>query len=300
MQISPAREKTEYALLCGVIGLLRILPNGLITGIFRLFGALAFLISFRRRDTTLKNIKLALPEKSRKERLGIAWRAFLNMSEFSGDILRVMAGKLSSEQIVSMIDDEELEKYRSVRTDSGRGVIHLTGHLGHWELLAHYAAICGYPSTIVVRQGNNRLIDEKIVMPSRTRYGNRTTYKKNALLFIGKALRHGEAVALLIDQKISIKYGVPVQFFGQEVIAISSSAALQIRLNPLVIPVFVVKTGRKRYKLRVGDPVEWADDGSPKEEQIQRLTQRHQSIIEEMVRQYPDQWFWMHNRWRLS
>jgi KDO2-lipid IV(A) lauroyltransferase len=103
----------------------------------------------------------------------------------------------------------------------------------------------------------------------------------------------------LIDQKTSKKDGVPVLFFDQEIIAVASCAALQIRFNPLVIPVFMVKTGRRRYKLLVGDRIEWADDGSPKEEQIQKLTQFQQTVIEQMVRQYPDQWFWMHNRFKL-
>ncbi|MCU0856950.1 MAG: lysophospholipid acyltransferase family protein [Pontiellaceae bacterium] len=298
--MNPLRERTEYFCLQGLIGILKILPDRLIDGIFRLLGALFFLLGTRRRNLTLRNIRIAFPEKSRKERLGIAWRSFQNMALFTGDSFRITAGKLTLEEIKLIVDDTDIKKYRAIRTDPGRGVLHLTGHLGNWELLANYAAICGYPSNIISRQGNNRLIDAKIVVPGRTRYGNKIFYKKNALLFIGKALCHGEAVAFQIDQKISRKQGVPVQFFGREAMAISSSAALQIRFNPLVIPVFVVKTGTHRYKLLVGDPVEWIDDGSPHEEQIQKLTQRHQNLIEEMIRQYPDQWFWMHNRWGLS
>lgn len=298
--MNPLREKTEYAALKGLISLLNVLPEALIDGLLRMFAALFFLLGFQRRRLTLKNLALAFPEKSRSERLGIAWRSYQNMALFMGDSFRMLSGKLTREQILSMVDAEEIEKYRAVRDGSNRGVLHLTGHLGNWELLASYAALRGYPANIIARQGDNRLIDEKIVGPSRTLYGNKIYYKKNALLFIGKALRHGEAVAFQIDQKISRKYGVPVRFFGKEAIAISSSAALQIRFNPLVIPVFVMKTGHKQYKLRVGDPVEWIDDGTPHEEQIQKLTQRHQNIIEDMIRQYPDQWFWMHNRWRLS
>jgi KDO2-lipid IV(A) lauroyltransferase len=297
--MNAVREKTEYLLLKGLIALLSLLPESATRLFFRLSGAAIFLLSFRRRGMTLKNLKIAFPEKSRGERFGIAWRSFQNMALFTGDSFLVMAGKLTPEKILAMVDDRDLEKYRSIRAGSSQGVIHLTGHLGNWELIADYAAICGYPSNIVARQGTNRLIDEKIVIPLRTRYGNRISYKKNALLFIGKSLRHGEAVAFLIDQKSGKKDGVPVQFFGQEVLAVASCAALHIRFNPLVIPVFMVKTGNKRYRLLVGDRIEWIDDGSPKEEQIQKLTQLQQTVIEQMVRQYPDQWFWMHNRFKL-
>ncbi len=298
--MNPIREKTEYMLLYGLMGLLKRLPDRLIEVFFRLFGAAFFLLSFRRRHLALRNLKIAFPEKTSGERLGIAWRAFRNMAIFTGDSFRVLAGKLTPEQILAMVDGAEIEKYKAMRAGAaGRGVIHLTGHLGNWELIADYAAICGYESNIVARQGTNRLIDEKIVVPLRTRYGNRISYKKNALLFTGKSLRRGEAVAFLIDQKINPRDGVPVQFFNREVLAVASCAALQTRFNPLVVPVFMIRTGGKQYKLLVGDAVEWTNDGSPQEEQIQKLTQRYQTIIEDTVRAYPDQWFWMHNRFKL-
>ena len=297
--MNPIREKTEYALLCGLIGLLKILPKRLIEGFFRLFGALFFLISFRRRGLTLKNLEIAFPEKSPKERRNIAWRAFLNMAEFTGDSFLLMANKLSRDEILSMVDDSQLEKYIAIRNASGKGAIHITGHLGNWELMAQYGALQGLESYVIARQGSNRLIDERIVVPLRTRYGNQVLYKKNAMISTVKALKRNEAVSFLIDQKISSKEGVPVQFFGHEVMAVASCAVLQMRFHPPVIPVFLMKTARRRYKLIIGDAIDWQDDGSPKEEQIQKLTQKYQRVIEETIRQYPDQWFWMHNRWRL-
>ncbi|MEI7851575.1 MAG: lysophospholipid acyltransferase family protein [Kiritimatiellales bacterium] len=297
--MNPVREKTEYALLCGLIGLLKILPKRLIEGFFRLFGALFFLISFRRRSLTLRNLEIAFPEKSPKERRAIAWRAFLNMAEFTGDSFLLMANKLSRDEIISMVDASQLGKYIALRNAADKGALHITGHLGNWELMAQYGALQGLESHIVVRQGSNRLIDEHIVTPLRLRHGNKVFYKENAMLNTVKALKRGEAVAFLIDQKIGPTEGVPIQFFGREVLAVASCAVLQMRFHPLVIPVFLVKTARRRYKLIIGDAINWQDDGSPKEEQIQKLTQQYQRVIEETIRQYPDQWFWMHNRWRL-
>lgn len=293
------REKTEYALLCGVIGLLKVLPRRWAEGAFHLFGAAFFLLSFRRRSLTLKNLSLAFPEKGRRERMGIAWRAFLNMAEFTGDSFLILAGKLKKEDVLSMVDGTQLQKYRTLRNLSTQGALHLTGHLGNWELMAQYGAMQGLESHLVARKGTNRLIDDRIVTPLRTRHGNQMFYKENAMLNTVKALKRNEAVSFLIDQKIGQKEGVSVQFFGRDVLAVASCAVLHIRFQPLVIAVFLVKTACRRYQLIVGDAIRWNDDGSPQEKQVQQLTQQYQQVIENMIRRYPDQWFWMHNRWRL-
>jgi KDO2-lipid IV(A) lauroyltransferase len=298
--MNPFREKAEYVLLKGLIRLLWLLPESLTRLFFRLAGALIFILSFQRRSITLRNLKIAFPEKSRRERFGIAWRTFLNMAEFTGDSFLILANKLSRDEILSMVDDSQLQKYIAMRNAADKGALHITGHLGNWELMAQYGALQGLESHIVVRQGSNRLIDDRIVTPLRTRHGNKVFYKENAMINTVKALKRGEAVAFLIDQKIGKKEGVPVQFFGREVLAVASCAVLQMRFNPLVVSLFLMKTGRRKYKLLIGDPIEWTDDGTSKEEQIQKLTQIHQSSIEEIIRAYPDQWFWMHNRFKLK
>ncbi|HNX52761.1 MAG TPA: hypothetical protein PKI68_03350 [Pontiellaceae bacterium] len=297
--MNPVREKTEYALLCGLIALLKLLPEGLINFCFRIFGALFFLLSFRRRSMTLQNLEIAFPEKTAGERLGIAWRSFQNMALFTGDSFLLIAGKLTPEKIISRADGADLEKYRKIKASAKNGIIHLTGHLGNWELLATYGAVTGLESHVVARKGSNRLIDEKVIVPLRTRHGNKVFYKENAMINTVKALKRNETVSFLIDQKIGKKEGVQVAFFGREILAVASCAVLQIRFHPVVVPTFMIKTGRNQYKLLVGDPIEWSDDGSAQEEQIQKLTQRYQTIIEQTIRAYPDQWFWMHNRFKL-
>lgn len=297
--MNPFREKAEYLLLRGLTGLLKVLPEGLIEAVCRTLGALFFLLSSGRRGMTLKNLKIAFPEKTRRERFGIAWCSFQNMALFTGDSFLIMAGRLTPEKIISMVDEAGLEKYRRLTASAQHGVIHLTGHLGNWELLGNYGAVRGLRSHVVARKGSNRLIDEKMVVPMRTRHGNKIFYKENAMLNTVKALKRNEAVSFLIDQKIGGKEGVPVQFFGREVLAVASCAVLQLRFSPVVIPTFMMKTGRRKYKWLVGDPVEWTDDGSPQEAQIRKLTQRYQSIIEQTIRAWPDQWFWMHNRFKL-
>lgn len=298
--MTPFREKSEYIAVRLLMALLRYTPEFVTTSLFRLFGALFFIVARSRRTMCLRNLALAFPEKSDRERRAIAWRCFLNIAEFSADSFLILSGKWTPQQIVERVDDSELSKVRRLIEHSDRGILYLTGHLGNWELLGAFGAIRGFKSHVIARRGSNRLIDDRIVTPLRTRHGNQVFYKENAIRNTIKALKRNEAVSFLIDQKIGPREGVTVRLFGHDVLAVASCALLQIRMQPLVIPAFMVKEGRRRYRLVIGDPVEWIDDGSPRDEQVQKLTQLHQNRIEEMVRVYPDQWFWMHNRFQLD
>ena len=150
---------------------------------------------------------------------------------------------------------------------------------------------------VIARKANNQLLEDRIVRPLRERFGVKVFYKKNALMRIMKAINKGEICGLLIDQKLGKSEGISVEFFGRPAPTTGSPALLQIRFGVTVQPTFMVKTGHQKYRLIIGDPVPWEDNGKPMEEQVLELTRIHQKIIEDMVRQYPDQWFWMHNRW---
>ncbi|MFA5689533.1 MAG: hypothetical protein WC959_10365 [Kiritimatiellales bacterium] len=298
--MNPVRERIEYAALLTLYGFLKLLPEWLIYVLLRIFGALFFMFSFRRRTLTFQNLKIVFPGKTRSERFRIAWMSFQNMAVFTGESLLIMTGKLTPERILQMVDaGSNYERYSQIRSAAKHGVIHLTGHLGNWELLAAYGAAQNWSSVIIARKGDNALIDKNILTPIRTKFGNRIIPKKNALLHIVKALKRGEAASFLIDQKTNVKEGVTVKFFGRDVLAVASAAALQIRFHPTIVPAFMVKTGKQNYAWIMFDPVEWSDDGSPEEAQILKLTQHYQTIIETMILKYPEQWFWMHNRFKL-
>jgi KDO2-lipid IV(A) lauroyltransferase len=152
---------------------------------------------------------------------------------------------------------------------------------------------------VVARQGSNRLIDDRIVTPLREAFGNRVIYKKRALPQIAKALKKGGHVGLLIDIKSHKIQGVPVSFFGHPTYAVKSSGYLQIKLDVPVVPVAMIRVAPKRYQLIVSDPIPWEDNGRPVEEQIIALTQLHQNALEKLIRQAPEQWLWMHNRFKF-
>ena len=298
--MNPVREKTEYFFLRGLICLLKILPECLITGILRLFSSLFFLLGIRRRKMTLANLSLALPDLTPKQRAQLAWKTFDHFGRFMAESILILSGKLTQKKLIQRVDESEIQKLLEIEQNTEKGILFITGHLGNFELLAHYTGTqLKRPSVVVARKGTNQLIDDRIITPLRKSFGNDVIHKRRALPKIARALRDGKHTGLLIDIKSNSRQGVPVTFFDQKIHALKSSAYLQIKLGVPVVPTTLIRVASKRYKLIVSDPIEWADNGQPESEQISELTQIHQTAIEKLIRQYPDQWLWMHNRFKL-
>ena len=295
----PIREHTEYYLARAFFTLLRFCPAIMIYGVCRALAALFYASCLSRRRITLKNLQLAYPEQNDNDRRKMARAAYDHFGRSMAESVMILAGKLTKKDILDMVDDGDLPALLELEEKSEKGILFITGHLGNFELLAHYTGLqLKRQAHAVARQGTNQLIDERIVTPLRESFGNKVIYKKRALPHVAKALKKGEHVGLLIDIKSNPRQGVPVQFFNLKSYAIKSSAYLQIKLGVPVIPICMVRTGAKQYKLVTGEPVHWNDNGKTKDEQIAELTQIHQAALEDLIRPYPEQWFWMHDRWR--
>lgn len=299
--MNPVREKTEYVLSRGYFAFLRRCPAPVIYGTCRFFALLFYLIGTFRRRITLKNLQIAFPEKTPKERRRIARASYDHFGRMVAESALIVAGKINREKLINMVDGEQMQKLLDLEARTEKGILAITGHLGNFELMSHYTGTQSHrQGNVVARRGSNRLIDERIVTPQRESFGNKVIYKSRALPQVVRALKRGEHVGLLIDIKSNIREGIPVIFFGKETIAIKSSAYLQVKLGVPVLPITLVRIAHGRYKLIVRDPIEWPTSDRPVDEQIAELTQIHQSALEEMIRQYPEQWLWMHNRWRLK
>ena len=298
--MNPLREKAEYFLTKGFFCILRLCPSAAIYGLCRGLASLFYMLGFRRRQMTLQNMHLALPTLSAKERQRMARDSYDHFGQFMAESILILAGKIDLKKLESMVDGEAISKLLELEKSTEKGILFITGHLGNFELLAHYTGTrLTHTGHVVARKGTNQLVDDRIVTPMRESFGNRVIYKRRALPHVARALKKGEHVGLLIDIKSNAKKGVPVSFFGNKTYAIKSSAYLQIKLKPVVIPIAMVRIEPKQYKLIVGDPIQWTDNGQPLEEQISELTQLHQAALENLIRQYPKQWLWMHNRFKL-
>ena len=295
------RRRGEYWAACLALGAARRLPESwtrrLIVGLAGVYHRL----SARRRRTTLENLAIAFPEKSPEERAGIAQRCYRHFANMAADCLMLTSGRWTREDFLSRVDSEEgVARYRGYVSEWTHGVAQLSAHLGNWEFLFHFGALMGYPSVGVVRKNANPLIEERILRPARHQWGSRVVYKKEAVRALAREVANGGTVSMLIDQKTSHRFGAKIEFFGRETLAVRTPAALQARFGCRAIPTAMFRLDDGTYKLHIGEPIDWEDDGRPKEVQIDALTQRHQSAVEAMIRMRPEQWFWMHNRWRLE
>ena len=173
----------------------------------------------------------------------------------------------------------------------GRGVLFATAHLGNWELSAFAHGMLAEPMHVVVRPLDNARID-RLVETRRRMSGNRLIEKKEAARMILRALKENQAVGILVDQNTSLAEGTFVDFFGVPACAGTAFVKLAAHSGATVIPGFALwEESERRYVLRFYPPLEITGDAAAD-------TQRLHAQLESVIRQHPDQWLWIHRRWK--
>jgi KDO2-lipid IV(A) lauroyltransferase len=194
------------------------------------------------------------------------------------------------------LDDESLELYHVNKHDH-RGVLITTGHLGNWEMLVFGFAAIHEPISYLARPLDNPLIEE-MTLRIRTRFGNRPINKTNSAMTAVKILREGGILGALSDVNAHPKEGVFVPFFGVDACTISGPALMAMRANAAIFPAFCIWDGnRKKYRFICGNVIEPARTGDRKAD-IVTTTAAYTKEIERLIGLYPDQWLWIHKRWK--
>jgi Kdo2-lipid IVA lauroyltransferase/acyltransferase len=189
-----------------------------------------------------------------------------------------------------MIRYEGLENFQNGMA-KGHGVLVATAHFGNWEFSAFAHAYLTAPMHVVVRPLDNPRVDV-LIEHYRALSGNPIIEKKDAARSILKALKSGEAVGILIDQNTSLDQGVFVDFFSEKACANSSFVKLAHRSGASVIPGYALWSDDERRYIIYFDPaIEMTGD-------VQQDTQRIHSHLESAIRQHPDQYLWLHRRWK--
>ncbi len=278
--------RIEFFLARIVLFTLRRSPRRIALPLGVFYARLLDLLIPRLRRTAFRNLELAgFPAPRRKP---IVDGVFSSI----GRILTLFARfpDLNRKNISDWICYDGFEHFERARA-RGKGVLFATAHLGNWELSAFAHALLAEPLHIVVRPLDNPFIDS-LVERRRTLSGNHLIDKTDAARSILRALRKGEAVGVLIDQNSSASEGVFVDFFGAKACANASFARIAAHSGAAVVPGFALwDAQRSRYTLRFYPEVEIT--GEPSSD-----TQRLQTILENVIRQYPDQWLWIHRRWK--
>ena len=194
-----------------------------------------------------------------------------------------------------MLEIEGIEHLEQALAE-GKGVVVFTGHFGNWELMGAVVASLGYPVDAVARKQNSSGADE-FMAEVRRQYGLRIHERGFSLRAAFRALKQGRMLALLADQDARGR-GWFVDFFNQPSSTFSGPVQLAQRLGAPIVPAFFVRTDRPGYRLVFCPPRQVAPDASIEEmqNQLQELT----TTLEDTIRQYPEQWFWIHRRWKTK
>jgi KDO2-lipid IV(A) lauroyltransferase len=289
---SPWRYALEYRAVAGVAAVVRALPQWVSYGLGTTIGWLFYLVDAPHRRLTVANLTAAFPHKTPGEIRSIARGVFAHFGSLLTELLRF--GGLSHAEMQASIEIEGAERVDHLFA-AGHGVLFITGHFGYWELQALAHPLRYAPVAVVVRELDNPRLNAWIEA-LRTSTGNRIIRRRGALRQILKALNENMGVAILIDQHIQTSEAVVVDFFNRPAATTSAVAAIALRTGAPIVPVFAVRLPGGRYRMIYEHPVEAPPADHP--DAVRELTQRCTDVLEMYVRRYPNNWLWMHRRWR--
>ncbi len=295
------KERLEYYIVKIFLYLFKILPVSWIYTIVSWLARFAFYLIKRRRELAIKNLSFAYGQRDEEATYRVlAKKVFLGIARTAVEAILIFNGRYDIDRHVKN-KEEALTKLKELIARADKGIIIIGAHFGNWELLAHFTAMHGYPALVIGRAGDNKLIESHLTTPFREKFGNRNVHTDKAMREMAKAFRKGGNVGLLYDQKAGRKNGVMCTFFGKECDTTTAIAALKLKYDPLIVPGFARRCDDGDYEILIGDPIAYrGEDKAEKEQKIAAMTQRYNDALEDVVRSAPEQWFWVHNRWRIG
>jgi KDO2-lipid IV(A) lauroyltransferase len=248
----------------------------------------------RLRRVALRNLALAFPEMPERERRRLVRGEFISLGRQLAEVC--LFPRYTRENVSRLVVYDGFENFEHAYA-RGKGVLFLTGHLGAWELSAFAHSLNGHPLKIVMRRLDNPYLDA-LIQHYRTMHGNRTVDKDDFVRGLLSAMRAGETVGILMDTNMTPPQGVFVDFFGIPACTASGLARIALRTGAAVVPGFTVwDSTLRKYILRFDPAVELIRTGGD-EADIIANTAKFTKVIETFIRRFPDQWLWVHRRWK--
>ncbi|MEP6717630.1 MAG: lysophospholipid acyltransferase family protein [bacterium] len=293
---SRLQSALEYSLARVILCSLGALPRCVAVSVGVGIGRLAYLLPGNLSRTGQRNLEIAFPDMDQRERARLLRGCFESLGRLLGEFSQLP--KATPEKLRRLIEYDEvgLRHLREAEKNK-RGVIFLTGHLGVWELHSFGWSALEYPLSFLVRPLDNERIEE-MVERIRTRFGNRAIDKKSAARQSLRVLREGGTLGILSDLNTQPYEGVFVPFFGKLACTTAGIATLALKTDAVVIPTCAVwDRKKKRYFFHGDPPVELVRTGDHAKD-IEVNTANFAAAMERMVRLYPNQWLWIHKRWK--
>lgn len=283
-----------YVLVRALNIIFSVLPVSFALWLGRRFGVVAFWVNKKRRLIAYANLKAAFAnEKSPRELRAITRRVYQNMVQTFMEVLNLT--KVNKRYVDRYIDIINIERIQNAAR-SGRGTILLTAHFGDWELSSLVSSAVGFPITVLVREQKMKRLNE-LLNRLRESNGCKVIRKGMDVKNLITALKENKIVGILSDQDAG-KNGMLVDFFGRPTSSHSGSMEIAKRTDSLILPAFIVRTAGAYHKLYLEEYIDFRNTQST--DAVRENLQRYMALLERYVREYPDQWLWLHKRWKST
>ncbi|MGA8145618.1 MAG: lysophospholipid acyltransferase family protein [Candidatus Acidiferrales bacterium] len=288
------REWLEYVAAWTGLKALGILPRPAARFVGAAFAAAAYKIRTPLRRAALFNLQLAFPDSNEAEREQIIRGMIRQIGWMAGEFSQFP--KYTPQNIARIVALDGAAHFDCAQR-RGKGVLFLTGHMSAWELAPFAHALYGHPLHFLVRPVANPRVDA-LINSYRCLSGNRPIEKNRSARAILKILAEGGTVGILADTNTSLEEGIFANFFGIPASTTSGLARVALRTDASVIPGFLRWDGaQNKYHLEFGPALDLVRTGD-EDADVRANTARFTAVIESYVRAHPDQWLWVHKRWK--
>jgi len=289
------RHRLELLVYLIIKGTLRALPHSVARAFGRGMGSVVYRINPYHRKITWNNMKIAFPGWDEAKVRRTAKACFRHWGAMVCDI--ISATRFTPEELISLVDIEGWENLEQARA-MNNGVIIFSAHIGSWEIVAHTIGHRMGRLTAIGRPLSNELLWNHL-MRERKRLGLEFIKRQGGAHKLAKAVKKNEMVGIVIDQRVRPPQGIVVPFLGQDAITSPIMAIIALHTGTPAVPVFCYPAEKTRYRAYIYPPM-LTEKGEADDETVAALTSRYMAVIEEEIRRRPEQWMWLHRRWRMD
>jgi len=275
--------------------LFRIIPLSVRRALFVALARLFYLLSPKHRLIAVHNLTRSFPEKPLNEILKIAKGSYESFALILAEFSEILY--MNQDNLHRWIRISGLNHYAEA-CRKGKGVLLFSAHFGNWEIGNAALAITTNPLIFVYRILDSPFLEEGITHV-RASCGNISLDKENAMRPMIRSLKKGATINLLIDQNVAVYDGIFVNFFGRPACTTSGLALLAMHTGAPVLPFFTTRMQNRKYLMEIGSEVRVSCSGDRNADVLEN-TQNFTKMIEDQIRKYPEQWFWLHQRWKTK
>ncbi len=275
--------------------LIGLVPRSVSLVIADLLGKMAFIFLGKFRRIALSNLNDVFSDDHQRN-ARIARDVFRNLAKNGADWIKLTS--FSEKDVKDLVTEAYGFEYLDEVLAKGKGAIVLGSHFGNWELLSIYVKVRGHEGAVIGRRMYFHKYD-KFVTRLRTRFGAGLIYRDESPKKILRILKKGQVLGMLADQDVSSVEGVFVDFFGKPAYTPTAPVKLGMATGAGLVPAFMIRKPDNTYKMIIEKPISLLP-GEDKEEDVRRYTQLWTDVLEKYVREYPEQWVWLHSRWKTK